>query len=110
MKVFYNMVFQMAGTYEPDNALMESAAHYIGFTKKDIEEVEPHSMTVMFSSSVRPWDMRYHVRLFLMNNPTVHYVDTIYRFEYAMIPDRFVIWKDGSTKEYTGKIHFEEDA
>lgn len=109
MKVYYNIEIQMHGTYEVEDIILESASHLIGFSKRDVEEQETHSANIMFSSDVSPTEMRNRVEKFLVANKAVHYVDVIYRFEFAMVPDRFVRWRDGRTQEYTGYISFKED-
>ena len=109
MKVYYNIEIQMHGTYEVEDKIMESASHFFGFSKRDVEEQETHSASVMFVSDVTPTEMRERVAKFLVANQAVHYVDVIYRFEFAMVPDRFVRWRDGRIQEYTGYINFRED-
>lgn len=109
MKVYYNISIQMAGTHEMDDSTMESASRLLGFTKKDVEETETYSVNVMFASNILPTDMRDRVRSLLLASKSIYYVDAMYRFEYAMVPDRFVIWRDGKTQEYTGFITFTED-
>ena len=99
----------MRGTYEVEEAVLESASRIFGFSKKDIEESETHSVSVLFVSGVSPTEMRKRVSQFLISNKAVYYVDVMYRFEYAMVPDRFVRWHDGRTSEYTGYISFRED-
>lgn len=108
MKAFYNVTIQMRGTYEAE-AVMEKASHFLHFGKRDIEECNTHNVNIMYSSDVKPTEMRDRVRWLLTDAPTIHYVDVIYRFEYEMVPDRFVIWQDGSIKEYTGHVEFRED-
>ena len=109
MKVYYSISVQMYGTYEVTDSVLETAAHHLGFTKNDIEETDVHCTTVMFSSNVLPTEMRDRVRRLIVAEKRILYVDVMYRFEYAMIPDRFVIWRDGRSQEYTGHVHFEED-
>lgn len=109
MKLYYNIEIQMSGTNEMTDAVLEHAAHLFGFLKKDVEDAETYNASVMFTSDIKPSDMRERVRNLLVAVPTIHYVDVIYRFEYAMVPDRFVIWSDGRTQEYTGYINFRED-
>ena len=109
MKVYYNIEIQMHGTYEVEDKILESAAHFFGFAKKDIDEMDAHSACVMFVSDLPPTEMRDRVAKFLVGNHAVYYVDVIYRFEFAMVPDRFVRWRDGRTQEYTGYISFKED-
>lgn len=109
MKVYYNIEIQMRGTYEVEDKILESASHLLGFTKRDIDEHEIHNVCAMFVSDLPPTEMRDRVAKFLVANDAVHYVDVIYRFEYAMVPDRFVRWRDGRIQEYTGYINFRED-
>ena len=109
MKVFYSVEIQMCGTYEVEGRIMESASHLLGFGKNDIEDQETHSVSVIYANEIKPSDMKAQIRKFLVANPAVHYVDVMYRFEYAMCPDRFVIWKDGREQDYTGYISFRED-
>ena len=109
MKVYYSTEIQMGGTYEVENKIMESAASIIGFSKADIEEQETHCVSVIHCNEIKPSDMKDRVRKFLVANPAVHYVDVMYRFEYAMVPYRFVIWSDGRERDYTGFVSFRED-
>ena len=109
MKIFYSVEIQMKGTYEVTDAVLETASHLLGFGKSDIEDQEVHCVTATFSSDVPPTKMHDYVRSLLTALPEIYYIDTIYRFEYEMTPDRFVIWWDGRTQEYTGKVHFTED-
>ena len=109
MKCFYNIEIQMKGTYEVTDAVLETASHLLGFSKGDIEDKEVHYLTVTFNTDIVPSTMRDYVRSLLTAIPEIYFIDTIYRFDYEMTPDRFVIWWDGRTQEYTGKIHFTED-
>ena len=109
MKVYYSMAIQMRGTYTVDDPTIELAAHHLRFSKRDIEEVEVHSAQVIFSSSIKPSEMKERILHMLAECRTIYYIDVIYRFEHEMIPDRFVIWQGGKIKEYTGKVTFVED-
>ena len=109
MKVYYSIEIRMHGTYEVEDRILESASHMFGFSKQDIDEQDVHSVSVMFTSDLPPTEMRNRVAQFLVANHAVHYVDVIYRFEYAMVPDRFVRWRDGKIQESTGYIDFRED-
>ena len=109
MKVYYNINLQMFGTYEVEDQIISGAAHHLGFSKNDIEDIDTHCANIMFTSTLPPTKVKEHVRAFLASNHPVHYVDVIYRFEYAMVPDRFVVWRDGSCKDYTGYVDFRED-
>ena len=107
MKVFYNINVQMTTT-EVDNTVLESAAHHLGFLKKDVE-TDTYCFNAFYAGEITPVHMRERVRQFLSENTNVYYVDVMYRYEYAMVPDRFVTWQDGSHHEYTGHIEFRED-
>lgn len=109
MKVFYSIDIQMIGAYEVTGAVLETASHLIGFEKKDIDELETYHVQASFGSNVLPSTMHDYVRSLLTALPEIFYVDVIFRFKYAMHPDRFVIWQDGKTQEYTGHITFTED-
>lgn len=109
MKIYYSLEVQMAGENRMSDAVVESASLAFRFGKYDIDEKEEFSLNVLFPCEIKPSDMKTRVRSFLADNPTVHYVDVMYRYEYAMVPDRFVIWQDGRTQEYTGFIDFRED-
>jgi len=109
MKVYYSMVIQMRGTYAVDDPTMELAARYLRFGKHDVEEVEVHNAQIIFTSSIKPSEMKERILRLLVECRTIYYIDVVYRFEHEMIPDRFVVWQGGKIKDYTGKVTFVED-
>jgi len=109
MKIHYSVVIQMRGTYTVDDPVMELASHCLRFSKHDVEEVEVHNAKIIFTSSLKPSEMKMRILRLLTECRSIYYIDTIYRFEHEMIPDRFVVWQGGKIKEYTGKITFVED-
>ena len=109
MKVYYNVLLQMFGTYEIEDRILEEAARQLGFNRNDIEEIDTHCASIMFVSTVKPTEMRDRIGSLLVNNQPIYYADVMYRFEQAMVPDRFVRWRDGRYKEFTGSITWIED-
>lgn len=109
MKVYYNVTLEMLGTDETEENLLESASRILGFSKSDIEETDTRSATVFFASTVSPTEMRDRARRLMVAFEDFLLVDVMYRFEYAMVPDRFVVRHDGTVGEYTGFIVFRED-
>lgn len=109
MSVYYNVKIQMYGTYEVESGLLDAASRAMGFLEEDVEETELHNASICFTSDAKPSKMKERVHAFLAKNVPVHYVDVIYRYEYEMVPDRFVVWQDGREKDYTGYVEFRED-
>ena len=115
MKVHYNIEIQMAANSEITDEVMETASRAFGFLKTDVDELESYRVTALFTSDIKPSDMKERARKFLVMCSgrsylkPAYYVDVMYRFEYENIPDRFVIWNDGRVQEYTGHIVFTED-
>ena len=109
MKVFYNIDIQMKQSYEITDDLVSTASKFFGFMKMDIDERETYHLGVTFLSEKSPRTMRDDVKALLRTFLEIFYIDVIYRFDYEMTPDRFVIWWDGKTQEYTGHVTFTED-
>lgn len=109
MKVWYNIEVQMLGECERTEELDAEIGFNLGFGESDIDEREPYRMTALFASSdMNPDRMRKYITDLLADHPDIFYIDVIYRYDSDNTPDRFVIWADGRTQEYAGKIIFEE--
>ena len=109
MKVWYNVEIQMLGENERYPALDEEIGNALDFVGHDIDERELYSLTALYTSTRKPTEMRKRIRDFLDGHPEIYYIDVIYRWDSENVPDRFVIWQDGRTQEYTGEIVFKED-
>ena len=109
MKVFYSISIWMDESSEMTGEILESASRIIGFGKPDIDDARENCLTATFSSNVKPTDMRSRAKSLLAEFPDINFVDVIYRFEYEMVPDRFVAWFDGKMTEFTGHITFEKE-
>ena len=109
MKVFYNAEIQMLDGFKPDAFVMEPASSLMNFLKKDVDELDDTHASILFDNHIMPTEMKSRVRNLLTTCPTIHYVDVMYRFEFENVPDRFVIWSDGKSQDYTGHIVFTED-
>ena len=108
-RVLYSLDLQMKEDYRINSNIIRLAESCFGFTKKDVDEEERYSITASFLSLFTPSDMRKKVTAFLRTQPEIHYIDVVYRYETEMTPDRFVIWSDGRSQEYTGHVYYEED-
>ena len=110
MRVWYTVEIQMSWGNERNYDLDMAVGQAMGFIEDDIDERETYRMTAIFpSEEILPMQMRGIVRKVLRDNPTIFYIDVVYRWETENIPDRFVIWHDGHAQEYIGRIVFEED-
>jgi len=110
MKTFYNVEIQMSGTHSTSQHFIEQIATDLGADAKAIDEMEAFSATLFFDSELKPSEIEDRLWAVLgMYRQALHYIDVVYRYENEMTPDRFVLWANGTKKEYTGKVFFEED-
>lgn len=116
MNVYYYIEFQSSGLNVISKEVLLHIENMLGVSGRDIEEREPRRVTFFFKSIVKPSEMRK--RMWKILNTTrsadnheclLHYVDVVYRWDYELNADRFVLWSDGNAQEYTGKMIFEED-
>ena len=109
MKVFYSIEIQTNYPQEINEEIVQSAMKHLGFEREDYEDEETYSASYIFAAMTKPSEMEERAKRFMQETPGVHYVDIAYRYEYAMVPDRFVIWDDGKIQHYTGYITYRED-
>jgi len=109
MKVWYSIEAQMYADKERNYDLDEAIGSALGFVEEDIDERETYNLTALFSIEKSPSEMRNDVRKVLDEHPEIYYIDVMYRYDCENVPDRFVAWKDGTVKEYIGRIIFEEE-
>ena len=110
MNVYYNVEIQMIAKHTLTVDLLERILPFIGAKVTDVDEHENHRASIFFKSEDSPTKMHDYVRNVLHAfGDRVHYIDVIYRWEWELNCDRFVIWSDGCETEYTGHITFEED-
>jgi len=109
MNVYYNVEIQMAMKNVLTDELLRKILPYFDADETDVDEHEKYRAVLFFKSQEKPSAMHDYVRDALNDlGQQIHYIDVIYRWETEMNPDRFVIWSDGTEKEYVGKINFEE--
>ena len=111
MNVYYNVEIQMSRKNRITEEILNDIALNLGATASDVDERETYRAVLFFKSEIKPGEMRSLIRAYFRENPDehIHYFDVIYRWETEMNADRFVIWSDGETQEFTGKMIFEED-
>ena len=110
MNVYYNVEIRMKSPNVVNDDLIYMVAEALGASVKDVDEYEAYRAVIFFKSETKPEQMFIRIRdiLFNMTN-TIHYIDTIYRWEAEMNSDRYVCWSDGKEQHYTGRTIYEED-
>ena len=109
MSVYYNVEIRMNGTNKLTDVILEQIMNILNADETDVDERETYSAILFFKSEEKPTEMRQRVKRCFQHGKPIHYIDVIYRWETEMNADRFVLWGDGTEKDYTGKIVFEED-
>lgn len=110
MNIYYNVEIQMAEGHEIGTGILSMFGNYLNVDVNDLDEREPYRAVLFFKSVKKPSEIRSLIRSILkdMDNK-IHYVDVVYRWEWEMNCDRFVMWSDGREQDYTGHTLFEED-
>lgn len=110
MNCYYNVEIQMAIGNDVTENLLRQLEECVGANDTDRDEVESYRAVLFFKSDVKPTDIRTRLKAILaMHNNRIHYIDVIFRWETEINADRFVLWSNGTEKDYTGRIYFEED-
>lgn len=110
MKLFYNVEILASGTNQISEHLVETIATDLGTDLHAGDEIEPYRAVLCFDSELKPSAIRLRVRAILaMYNMTLRYIDVVYRYESEVDADRFIVYADGTEKDYTGHMIYEED-
>ena len=110
MNCYYNVEIQMAEGHEIGTGILSMFGNYLDVNVNDLDERETYRAVLFFKSDKKPTEIRSLIRAILRNmDNRIHYVDVVYRWEWEMNCDRFVLWGDGHEQDYTGTTVFKED-
>lgn len=110
MNCYYNVEIQMAEGHKIGTGTLSMFGNYLNVNANDLDEREDYRAVLFFKSDKKPAEIRSLIRSILkdMDN-RIYYVDVVYRWEWEMNCDRFVLWADGREQDYTGTTVFKED-
>ena len=108
MKTWYNIEVQMLAQCERNYELDQQIGSALGFSEEDIDEREPHKLTVTIDSDVEPITMEHNIWRLLADNYGVYYIDVLYRSEVEELPQRFTVWDSGRIQHYRTHVIYEE--
>jgi len=98
---------QMFGTYELTDKLIDEIHKY--FEVSTYYDVTKKNMEIGFMSHGTGQKVKQMIKSFLVSHQQIFYFDMIYNSDTNFVPDRFVAWRDGKQKSYSGHVSFIED-
>ena len=111
----YRMTIQLKASASP--FMEDEIASIVGFVRRrcgakmlDCYAEDSLSAKIIFGCPEFPDEIRDQVvRPLVSEFQNILYVDVEYIYQWEFIPDRFVMYDDGTILEYTGRIEYTED-
>lgn len=98
---------QMFGTYELTDKLIDEIKKY--FEPLTCSDITKKNMEIEFMSHGTGQKVKQMIKSFLVSHQQIFYFDMIYISDLKFVPDRFVAWRDGRQRSYSGCVNFVED-